>query len=84
MSMKPKTAVKRFASVAQVRDQLSAYLAHARRTRQPVIVTLHGKPYALIQPISDEDLDALAWDRLGRMRLGEAWESEDDALYDYL
>jgi prevent-host-death family protein len=60
----------RFASVAQVKDQLSAYLAQARRDKRPIVVTHHGKPYALIQPISEGDL--------------EAWEGEDDALYDYL
>jgi prevent-host-death family protein len=74
----------RFASVAEVRNQLSAYLAQARRTRQPIVVTHHGKPYALIQPISEQDLDALAWDRLAGERLRQAWEHEDDALYDYL
>lgn len=47
-------------------------------------MTHYGKPYALIQPISDRDLEDLAWDRLGAERLGEAWEGEDDALYDYL
>ncbi len=74
----------RFASVAQVKDQLSAYLAQARRDKRPIVVTHHGKPYALIQAISEGDLEALGWEQLARRRLEEAWEGEDDALYDYL
>ncbi len=74
----------RFGSVAQVKDQLSAYLAQARRDKQPIVVTHHGKPYALIQPISEGDLEALGWGQLAQRRLEEAWEGEDDALYDYL
>jgi len=74
----------RFASVAEVKNKVSAHLARARRTREPIIVTHYGKPYALIQPISEKDLEELAWERLGTDRLREAWEGEDDALYDYL
>jgi prevent-host-death family protein len=74
----------RFVSVAEVKSQLSAYLARARRTRQPIVVTHHGKPYALIQPISEEDLAELGWQRLAEESLRQAWEDEDDALYDYL
>lgn len=74
----------RFASVAEVKNQLSAYLARAKRDRKPIIVTHHGKPYALIQPISEEDLEAFGWGLLARRRLEEAWEGEGDALYDYL
>jgi prevent-host-death family protein len=74
----------RFASVAQVKDQLSAYLAQARRDKRPIVVTHHGKPYALIQPITEANLETLGWDELAKRRLEEAWEGEDDALYDYL
>ena len=74
----------RFASVAQVKDQLSAYLAQAKRDKRPIVVTHHGKPYALIQAISDSDLETLGWGQLAKRRLEEAWEGEDDALYDYL
>jgi len=74
----------RFASVAEVKNRFSAHLARARRTKEPIVVTHYGKPYALIQPISDKDLEELAWERLGTDRLREAWEREDDALYDYL
>ncbi len=73
-----------FASVAEVKNQLSQYLARARKKREPIVVTHHGKPYALIQPISGRDLEDLAWERLATERLREAWEGEDDALYDYL
>ena len=74
----------RFASVAEVKNNLSAYLNRARSRNEPIIVTHHGKPYALIQPLSEKDLEALSWGRLAERRLREAWEGEDDALYDYL
>jgi prevent-host-death family protein len=73
-----------FASVAELRNKLSEYLARARKTRQPIVVTRHGKPYALIQPISERDVEDLLWARLAERRLREAWEGEDNALYDYL
>ena len=74
----------RFVNVAQVRNQFSSYLARARKTREPILVTHHGKPYALIQPISERDLEDLGWTQLAENRLRQAWEGEDDALYDYL
>jgi len=74
----------RFASVAEVRNQLSGYLARARRTKEAIIVTHHGRPYALIQPLSDRDVENLEWKGLAKKRLGNAWEGEDDALYSYL
>lgn len=74
----------RFATVAEMKNQLSAYLAQARRTKESIVVTHHGKPYALVQPISERDLEGLRWERLVEDRLRQAWEGEDDALYDYL
>ena len=74
----------RLATVAQVKNQLSKYLARAKQRAEPIIVTHHGKPYALIQPISERDLETLDWKRLADKRLREAWEGDDDALYDYL
>ena len=74
----------RFASVAEVKNQLSRYLARAQRKREPIIVTRHGKPYALIKSISDRDLEELGWDRLTERRLRQAWEGEEDGLYSYL
>jgi len=74
----------RFASVAEIKNQLSRYLARAQRRKEPIIVTHHGKPYALIQPISARDVEELSWDRLAAERLRAAWAGEDDALYDYL
>lgn len=73
-----------FASVAAVKNQLSRYLTRARQKNEPIVVTRHGKPYALIQPIRTRDLEALSWQRLADERLRETWEGEDDALYDYL
>ncbi len=74
----------RFASVAEVKDQLSEYLARARKKREPIVVTHHGKPYALIQPLTERDLEELEWNRLAKRRLAKAWQGEEDALYDYL
>ena len=74
----------RFASVAEVKNGLSAYLARARKRQEPLVVTRHGKPYALIQPITEQDLEFLEWKRLATRRLSQAWEGEEDALYDYL
>ena len=74
----------RFASVAEVKNQLSVYLARARKKKEPIVVTHHGRPYALIQPISERDLEGLEWKQLAADRLRRAWEGEDDALYDYL
>ena len=74
----------RFASVAEVKDGLSQYLARARKKGEPIVVTHHGKPYALIQPLEEGDLEELEWKQLARNNLARAWEGEEDALYDYL
>lgn len=74
----------RFASVAEVKDSLSEYLARARKKDEPIVVTHHGKPYALIQPLREGDLEELEWRDLARRKLARAWEGEEDALYDYL
>jgi prevent-host-death family protein len=74
----------RFASVADVKNELSEYLARAQRKKEPIVVTRHGKPYARIQPISEQDLEGLEWKGLAKRRLAKAWQGEDDSLYDYL
>jgi len=74
----------RFASVAEVKNGSSAYLARARKKNEPIVVTHHGKPYALIQPLAEGDLEELEWRQLARKRLARAWEGDEDALYDYL
>jgi prevent-host-death family protein len=74
----------RFASVAEVRNQLSRYLSRSRRKKEPIVVTHHGRPYALIQPLSEGDLEELEWRNLSKRKLAEAWEGDEDALYDYL
>lgn len=73
-----------FASVAELKDELSEYLARAHKKKEPIVVTRHGKPYAIIQPISGQDLESLEWKGLVKKRLSKAWEGEDDSLYDYL
>jgi prevent-host-death family protein len=74
----------RFASVAELKSGLSAHLEWARKRKEPLVVTRHGKPYALIQPITEQDIERLEWKGLATRRLSEAWDGEDDALYDYL
>ena len=74
----------KFVSVAEVKNRLTVYLAQARKKKEPIIVIHRGKPYALIQPISEQDLEGLGWDQLAQDRLQKAWEGEDDALYNYL
>ncbi|MBI2403611.1 MAG: type II toxin-antitoxin system Phd/YefM family antitoxin [Gemmatimonadetes bacterium] len=74
----------RFASVAEVKNRLSHYLSRARKRGEPIVVTHHGTPYALIQPLSERDLEELDWRALARARLARAWEDDDDALYNYL
>ena len=73
-----------FATVAEAKNRLSEYLARARRRNEAIVITHHGKPYALIQPLSERDLDDLDWQRLTARRLATAWEDEPDALYSYL
>ena len=74
----------RVASVAELRDGLSDYLARSRKKGEPIVVTHHGKPYALIQPLREQDLEELEWKQLARRKLARAWAGEEDALYDYL
>jgi len=74
----------RFASVAEVKNELCAYLARACKRRELLVVTRHGKPYALIQAITEQDLERLEWKELAARRLSHAWEREEDSLYYYL
>jgi prevent-host-death family protein len=74
----------RFASVAEIKDGLSRYLARAKKKNEPIVVTHHGRPYALIQPLEESDLEELEWKQLAKNKLARAWEGEEDALSDYL
>ena len=74
----------RFASVAEIKNGLSKYLARAKKRNEPIVVTHHGRPYALIQLLEASDLEELEWKQLARKKLARAWEGEADALYDYL
>jgi prevent-host-death family protein len=56
----------------------------ARKRKESIIITQHGRPYAVIQPLSERDLEELDWARAARRRLSSAWEGEPDDLYDYL
>jgi prevent-host-death family protein len=74
----------RFATMAEIKDGLSEYLARARKTGAPIVVTHHGKPSALIQPLGEGNLEELEWKRLATRKLARAWQGEEDSLYDYL
>jgi antitoxin (DNA-binding transcriptional repressor) of toxin-antitoxin stability system len=52
--------------------------------KEPIIVTRHGKPHALIQPLSEQDSEELEWTALAKKRLRRSWQGDDDALYDHL
>ena len=34
--------------------------------------------------LDEKDLEELAWEDFALRRLGEAWDGEDESLYDYL
>lgn len=74
----------RFASVAELKDGRSEFLARARKKNEPIVVMHHGKPYALIQPLEEAELEELEWKQFVKNKLARAWEGEADALYDYL
>jgi prevent-host-death family protein len=74
----------RFATIAELKDGLSEYLARARKKDEPIVVTHHGKPYALIQPLDEGDLEELEWKRLGTRKLARVWRGEPNSLYDDL
>lgn len=74
----------RFASVSEMKNRLSEYLSAAHRSGEAVLVTHHGKPYALIHPVEEGDLEVLEWRDFSRRKLARAWDDDEDALYDYL
>ena len=74
----------KFASIAEVKDHLSQFLGEAHKKKEPILITNHGRPYALLQPLSTSDLEQLEWQRLAETSLHRAWEGENDHLYDYL
>lgn len=74
----------KFATVAETRNGLSKYLEQARRKHEAILITKHGKPYALIQPVDEDDMEDRFWRRMSEESLRRAWEGEEDRLYDYL
>ncbi len=73
-----------FATVAEAKNRFSEYLERANRTRKPLIVTRHGKPYMVIRPVDANALQDDAWGELSRRTLEGAWAGDDDRYYDYL
>jgi hypothetical protein len=63
----------RFASVAAIKDGLSQDLARAKKKNEPIVVIQHGRPYALIQPLEESDLEELEWKQLAENKLARAW-----------
>ena len=74
----------RFATVAETKNGLSSLLELAHRRREAILVTRHGKPYAVIRPIEGRDLEGEEWAGLARRSLASGWEGDDDRYYDYL
>jgi len=74
----------RLATVAEAKNNLTKYLGEAHRRREPILVTKHGKPYALIRAIEASDIETLDWGRLSQDSLRRAWEGDDDRYYAYL
>lgn len=73
----------RFTSVTEMKNGFSRHLARARKRNEPIVVTHHGRPYALIQPLPENDLEEVEWKQLATNKLVRAWEGGEDALYDY-
>ncbi len=74
----------RFASVAEVNSGISTYLDQVCERKESLVITLDGKPHVHIQPIREEDFEHLEWKGLADQRLTQAWEGEEDKIYDYL
>ncbi len=74
----------KFASVAEVKNHLSQFLGEAHKKKEAILITNHGRPYAILQPLTTGDLEKLEWNRMAEASLHRAWEGEDDDLYAYL
>ena len=73
-----------FATVAEAKNRFSEYLDRANRTRKPLVVTRHGKPYMVIRPVDTRAMEDDAWGELSRRSLAHAWVGDEDKYYDYL
>lgn len=59
MDRKGALAYMKIAPLAQVKDQLSAYIVEAKKS--PVVITKNGRPVALLTGLDEnDDLDTLA------------------------
>lgn len=47
----------RFYSVAELKSQASKILSEGQRHHRDALITRHGKPLALLVPISEEELE---------------------------
>jgi prevent-host-death family protein len=56
----------RMASTREMKAKLSEYLKLARE--EVVVITRHGKPAALLEPISEEDLEEILYETSDQFR----------------
>lgn len=74
----------RVASIGEVTNRLTEYIAESRISKEPIVITRHGRPYALIHALTKDDVDRFLWMEMAKRNLSNAWQGEEDALYDYL
>ena len=51
----------KLATIAEVRNHLTEIARMVQKTKKPVVVTRRGKPYIVLEPITADDLDELAF-----------------------
>ena len=73
----------RFASVAEVKNGLSAYLERARKRKEPVVIARHGKPCALSQSMNrtSSTWSGRDWPHGVSARLGNARTMSSTTIY---
>ncbi|MBI4248539.1 MAG: type II toxin-antitoxin system Phd/YefM family antitoxin [Elusimicrobia bacterium] len=49
-------------STAELKTHANRLLKFVENGKKPVVITRHGKPCAVLQPCTEEDLDALAFE----------------------
>jgi hypothetical protein len=73
----------RFASVAEIRNQFIKISGRGKEEKGAYFGDQPWKAHALIQPISERELETLDWAKLIEERLQPAWSADEDELYDY-
>lgn len=52
----------RMVSTAELKTHANRLLKFVENGKKPVVITKHGKPCAVLEPCTEEDLDALAFE----------------------